>query len=376
MVSRVLPTIISDTYTVSISKEGNVYSFGNDSYGGHGHEEENVSIPTIIPCLENICSVSFGLHHTICLSIEGCVFSFGSNDCGQLGLGKDGEALLFTCEPEIVDLPPITQISCGNYFVICLSKDGDLYSFGSNDSGELGLGDNEEYTSPQLISSLKDIDFFECGGVHTFCKTINNELYCWGSNKHGELGLGSKKNKNTPTLCTGCPDNIVDIKSGGFHTLILTSTQEVYSCGYNYNGQLGRLTTDNWSARFHKSEDLSEVIRIECGYFHSICIDVYQNLIMFGYNKYGQLGLGDTDDRTIPTKHPSLSNIIDVSAKGQQTFIKTVSNEIYAFGNNTCLQLGIETEQENQLTPIRVFEDNEDIWYSNINKSKAKSARK
>jgi len=60
---------------------------------------------------------------------------------------------------------------------------------------------------------------------------------------------------------------------------------------------------------------------------------------------------------------------------GDTTFIKTASNEVYAFGNNEFLQLGQKTEQEYQFTPIRVLIDNEDIWFSNIPKSKAKSAR-
>ena len=57
------------------------------------------------------------------------------------------------------------------------------------------------------------------------------------------------------------------------------------------------------------------------------------------------------------------------------TFVKTSNNEIYAFGYNRHSQLGIETEDYKQITPIRVFEDNEDIWCLNIIKSKAKSAR-
>ena len=55
--------------------------------------------------------------------------------------------------------------------------------------------------------------------------------------------------------------------------------------------------------------------------------------------------------------------------------LKHLNNAIYAFGWNEYSQLGIKTEHNKQLKPIRVFEDNEDIWFSNINKSKAKSAR-
>merc|ERR1711982_94498 len=104
------------------------------------------------------------------------------------------------------------------------------------------------------------------------------------------------------------------------------------------------------------------------------CIDINNNLFVFGCNRFGQLGLGDKDYRYKPIKHPSLSNIIDISKRGNHTFVKTSNNEIYAFGRNYYSQLGIKTEHK-QLTPIRVFENNEDIWFSNINKSKAKSAR-
>merc|ERR1739848_369081 len=125
---------------------------------------------------------------------------------------------------------------------------------------------------------------------------------------------------------------------------------------------------------FQKIEDLSEIIRIECGYYHSLCTDINNDLYVFGFNKFGQLGLGDTNNRNKPIKHPSLSNIIDISKGGIHSFVKTSNNEIYAFGKNYYSQLGIKPEDKKQLTPIRVFEDNEDIWCSNV-KPKAKSAR-
>ena len=132
------------------------------------------------------------------------------------------------------------------------------------------------------------------------------------------------------------------------------------SCGGNDLGQLGREIDYYYSTSFQKIEELSEITRIECGYNHSLCIDTNNDLYVFGYNGFGQLGLGDTDNRNKPIKHPSLSNIIDISKGGNNTFVKTSNNEIYAFGNNEFLQLGIKTEHNNQLTPIREFEDNEE----------------
>merc|ERR1712100_605858 len=100
----------------------------------------------------------------------------------------------------------------------------------------------------------------------------------------------------------------------------------------------------SFSAVFQKIEDFSEIIRIECGINHSLCIDINYDLYVFGNNGFAQLGLGDTKNRNKPIKHPSLSNIIDVSNGGYHTFVKTSNNEIYAFGNNQYSQLGIKTE--------------------------------
>ena len=366
-------------YTIFISKDGTVYSFGSHNKGAHGHKDEEVLFPKIISPLKNITSIDCGHEHTVCLDSSGCLFSFGSNNYGQLGQSN----VKTTHVPLKVDIPPITQISCGLYFTICLSENGYLYSFGSNYNGQLGIGNDniKSFNSPQKIESLKDIDFFECSD-HTVCKTLNNEIYVWGSNEEDQLGIGNKKITDNiyycsiPIKCEDWPNDIIDIKCGLHHTLVLTSSQDVYSCGSNEYGQLGQSST--FSHTLLKVGDISGIIiKIQCGYNHSMCIDINNDLYIFGENVFGQLGLKNTDTDGIyePMKHPSLSNIIDISSGGWSTFVKTSNNEIYAFGDNEFSQLGIDTQGFEQFTPIRVFEDNEDIWYSNIPKSKAKSAR-
>merc|ERR1712137_386368 len=143
--------------------------------GAHGHEEDNAFPPKIISSLNHIISISVGDNYCACLDNDGNIFTLGSNYCGKLGIGdKD---ISHTSIPQKVNLPSCTQISCGDNFTTCKSENGEVYSFGYNRNGELGLGNNENYYSPQLISSLKDVEFIECGPNHIFCKTLNNEIF-------------------------------------------------------------------------------------------------------------------------------------------------------------------------------------------------------
>ena len=390
VVNRVLSTLVCsnfqdrDQITISISSEREVLSFGKAPLGGHGHPEVNIFPPKVIPTLKDIVSIACGEEHSLFLDSSGNVYTAGCNGNGQLGFVKKKKKLSFakshqpryTHEIHKVDIPTIKQISCGSKFNICVSEDGCVYSFGDNNAGQLGLDNVNTQFFPKKIESLNDVDFVECGSSFVICKTLNNEIFCWGNNFFGQFGNGTKTNKPSPLKTVGWPDDVVDIKCGANHTLVLTLNQEVYSCGSNIDGQLGREIDDKSPAHvLRKIESLAEVSRIECGNKHSMCIDTYHNLYIFGGNSFGQLGLGDTENRKDSIKHPSLLNVIDISKGGFSTFVKTSENEIYAFGKNTCTQLGLQTEEENQLTPIRVFLDNENIWYSN-NILKSKSARK
>ena len=111
-----------------------------------------------------------------------------------------------------------------------------------------------------------------------------------------------------------------------------------------------------------------------------MCIDINNDLYVFGCNAYGQLGLGISNEEYVsqPTKHP-LKNIIDIACGYERTFFKTDKNEIFLSGFGDYLELSEEEQQSPSLTtPVlivyRVFEDNGDIWRTN-DKPKSKSAR-
>ena len=152
--------VCSDYFTVCINNGRDIVSFGFSYYRAHGHREKMIFPPKVISSLNCIISISLGSDHCACLDSDGKVFTIGYNFCGQLGIGDEE---LYKSIPQKVNLPPCTQVSCGYEFTTCLSENGEVYSFGRNDGEQLGLGNNESFCYPQLIESLKDVEFIDCG---------------------------------------------------------------------------------------------------------------------------------------------------------------------------------------------------------------------
>ena len=292
-------------------------------------------------------------------SIDGKYHSISLNSCGNVYVSnriQDGDINVNNCKKMKLNLPPIKQIVYGCDSYIFVSCSGDIYICTSK---------KKEFEVPLINVDISNVDFVVCGNNYTICKNLDNSVYLWGNNYNGELGFDNPTIVTKPIKCETWPGNIVDIKCGRSHTLVLTANQEVFSCGSNYYGELGR-TTKDYSASLEKISGLPNIKRIECGDNHSLCIDNNDNLYVFGNNGDGQLGLEEEYFKVYnPIKHPSLSNVIDISTGRNHTFIKTSKNEIFGFGNNEFEQLGIDTEDEYQFKPVQIIQERERIWSSN-----------
>ena len=118
-----------------------------------------------------ITQVSCGASHSLAINNWGQIFTWGSNLFGQLGLDLE---IATQPTPKIVKTlatKHIVQIACGQYHNLALTNSGDLYSWGANSYGQLGQGYmNEKIATPTIIKSLAGIPiaFIACGGNHSF----------------------------------------------------------------------------------------------------------------------------------------------------------------------------------------------------------------
>ena len=129
-------------HTITLSNDGTVHSFGRNGKGalGLGHRN-HVYLPTPIPNLPKINMISCGFNFTVCVDDEGFIWSFGENDSGQLGTGNTTTS--FDVPQKLQDIPPVLIVSCGGYFSLMITNEDNLWSWGSNDKGQLCLGDRK-----------------------------------------------------------------------------------------------------------------------------------------------------------------------------------------------------------------------------------------
>lgn len=181
------------------------------------------------------------------------VYTWGWGMYGQLGLGDtDNEEKPVLMEKDFFNNEKIQEIRLGYKHSMALTQNNNLYVWGCNSAGKLGFGEEYEYKErlerPTLLSKSsfdhKKIIQIATGDNHLLALTDDGNIYSWGMNLKGQLGLVSDEGVmvNTPTHIK--PDNfnrekIVKIVAGGAHSLALTETGALYAWGDNSYGQLG-----------------------------------------------------------------------------------------------------------------------------------------
>uniref|UniRef100_A0A8W7PDC2 RCC1-like domain-containing protein n=1 Tax=Anopheles coluzzii TaxID=1518534 RepID=A0A8W7PDC2_ANOCL len=209
-----------------------IYCWGNTAHGElglGGIEEEQVMVPRKMDWsqADEVVRVECGTSHTLFLTKEGKMYACGNNDHGQLG--HDLDTLPNKRPQRLTSLENyiITCISCGTAHSLALTNWGQVFSWGSNAVGQLGHdADNGRQPTPRMIKAIgaKHVVQIASGQYHCLALTNNGELYAWGSNSYGQLGIGTTSEKvPMPTLIqslAGVP--IAFIACGGNHSFAVS----------------------------------------------------------------------------------------------------------------------------------------------------------
>ena len=369
-VETTIYTVISCGFdhSLAVTDEGKVYAWGYNYYGqlglGTSGNGTNESSPVLIPttALSNVSGIAAGRFHSLAFTTNGEVYAWGRNNSGQLGLGTSGDE---NNESSPVLIPTtalsnVSGIAAGFDHSLALTTNGEVYAWGNNNNGQLGLGyfgsnENNE-SSPVLIptTDLSNVSGIAAGHSHSLAFTTNGEVYAWGNNYFGQLGLGTsgdENNESSPVLIpTTALSNVSGIAAGNLHSLAFTTNGEVYAWGYNYYGQLGLGTSGN--AYNESSPTLITALSnitvsgIAAGAYHSLAFTTNGEVYAWGYNNEGQLGLGtsgDENNESSPVLIPTtdLSNVSGIAAGSIMSLAVTDEGKVYAWGYNNNGQLGL-----------------------------------
>ena len=246
-----------------------------------------------------ITAIATGGEHTCALTSGGGVTCWGDNTYGQLG---DGTTANSTTPVAVAGLSSgVNAIAAGAYHTCALTSGGGVMCWGWNAYGQLGDGTTANSTTPVAVAGLSSgVIAIAAGGGHTCALTSSGGATCWGWNASGELGDGTTTDRLTPVAVVGLSSGVTAIATGAYHTCALTRDGGATCWGWNASGELGDGTTANSFTPVAVVGLSSGVSAIAASYAHTCALTSGGGVMCWGWNAYGQLGDGTTNDSSVP----------------------------------------------------------------------------
>ncbi|KAK6486869.1 X-linked retinitis pigmentosa GTPase regulator-like [Huso huso] len=189
-----------------------------------------------------------------------------------------------------------------------------------------------------------------CGDEHTALVTDNGKLYMFGSNNWGQLCLGTKNTVNKPTCVKALKSEKVKLTAcGRNHTIVYTAKGNVYTAGGNNEGQLGLGDTEERTS-FHQVDFFTgqcKIKQLAAGSNISAALAEDGRLFMWGDNSEGQIGLGNESHVCVPHEVDVGKPVTWVSCGYYHSALVTADGELYTFGESDHGKLGLPPEQLN-----------------------------
>jgi alpha-tubulin suppressor-like RCC1 family protein len=198
--------------------------------------DEDTFVPTPVAGNLRFSEISTSLFHTCGLTKSGAAYCWGDNLYGMLGTG---DLTNHSTPTPVLGGLVFKRIGTGDFFSCGLTDAGQVWCWGSNVSNELGNGSQVNHvTEPVQVVGGKAFVTMAVGSYHSCGITASFDLYCWGANTYGKLGIGSTLSTTAPVLVNG-NHRFVAVSAGGNHTCGIAKNEGALCWGWNALGQLG-----------------------------------------------------------------------------------------------------------------------------------------
>jgi len=276
-------------HTLVLLNTGEVLACGWAIYGQTGSASSvNRSIPTKVEGLEPIADIACGGDHSMMVTKSGKLLVCGFNRPNILGLGVASEAISV---PTLVKgLDGVVSVACDVSHAIALLDSGELATWGLNELGQLGTGDIAPRSTPEKMVvpawEGKKVVHVSCYGSHSFAVLASGEVYAWGYNSNGQLGLGDTVNRLVPEKVKALDGHkVISISCGAINTMAILDDGDVYSWGF--------LTAyETILPTIEEALKGKRIVAIASGMRHTIALDDTGDLFGLGWDDMNQIGPG------------------------------------------------------------------------------------
>ena len=321
----------TQNYALATRSDNTLYGWGlNTSYQLGNSTTITRSSPVQVSGGGSWTAVSVGGGHALAVKTDYKLYAWGLNNIGQTA--NNGTSISWS------KITATKGSSLNGVFSI--RNDGSLWVWGSNQSGQLGLGDTITRSSPVQLGTSSWVSVVAGFGNQTFAIRNDGALFAWGLNNAGQLGDLSAISRSSPVQIGTSSWTVV---SAGFsHGAAITTDGKLYTWGGNTYGALGDFTPTT-VAGFRSSPvqvGTSSWTSISVGEFHALAIRTDGTLWVWGYNAQGQLGINSAvgAHRSQPVQLSTSSwSQVDAMANGS---IGITSGKLFTWGANGTGVLG------------------------------------
>ena len=312
--------------------------------------------------LPSVSTVSCGEYHSMAVCQDGTLWSWGRNHMGQLGHGDTKDHYKWPMQVMALAKKICIKAAAGGQHSLVLTDANKIYAWGNNNFGQLGMNIKDKFLPrPDIVPTLRRSGtcHIVCGYAHSVALLKNEQLYTWGRNDCGQLGLGHYTHAPLPEHVTALKKyQVQQINCGYDHCVAFVAedkgpdvppVEKVFSWGRGEEGQLGH--NDNYSRcvpKVIRTLEACGVRAIGAGGFASAAIDEAKQVYTWGDCRDGQLGHGDESSIRTPAilKRPYSEDEPKPDVQG------TFRSRTVFCGPQYMIAMGIDEEKELMADPL------------------------
>ena len=318
--------------------------------------------PVVRTSPTDVATIATGNGHSLAIRANGEVFAWGGNSNGQLGDATTNAGPIPQLVPGLaaarsvaagIGQPNIARADNSRYSTAVTAANGLVWAWGTNISGQLGIGTTMEQRSPVAVGRISGVAGVAAGGGHVLARRSDGSVWVWGRNNSGQLGTGNMMASLQPIPIPLA--DIVAVAAGDDFSVALRNDGVVLTWGQPGLGKLG----DGSTAIRPVPAAINlpaPVIAIATGVGHALALLLDGRVYAWGLNDAGQTGTGSvafavsTAQRVVA---PLPNNIVAIGAGAYHSLALDANGNVWAWGLNTTRQLFDGTTQ-NRFTPVQV----------------------